>query len=408
MQAGRIICIVFSMLLPLTGWALEDGRIGVLFIGDPMRAPGFDFMRTEPIFSLSFVAASLRGFGGWELEDVHRAIRLYLPRNYPDLTSRFDVIVLDNANRNAFTHTQIDLIARGVSEAGLGLFMAGGDESFGGHNYPPWGQTPVGRLLPTEDIEQSWVVPGRLVIAEQDHEFISSIPWERHSPFMDGWQHNLVTARQGSQLLAYTDRNNYYLGGEEHPILVTWEVPGGARVFACTGEVTLLSTFLNYGGVSYVPWEYYGDFSSNLMIYLGKRSVPQDVDIVHAARSKSFETRTRISLLLNLIEFTENFGANTNDLRGSFDSVEDMISLTTEIYIDLRFEEVLEAYDDIDMALDDFEKDAIDLKNMALLWVYVIEWSIVTATALIAGFVLWSLMVRRKLYQEVGATRLAG
>jgi len=60
------------------------------------------------------------------------------------------------------------------------------------------------------------------------------------------------------------------------------------------------------------------------------------------------------------------------------------------------------------MALDDFEKDAIDLKNMALLWVYVIEWSIVTATALIAGFVLWSLMVRRKLYQEVGATRLAG
>ena len=405
MRAYGAVCLTGLLFLTM-GWALEDGRIGVLYISDPMRAPGFDFMRTEPIFSLTFVAASLRGFGGWEMDDVHRAIRLYLPRSYDDIISGFDVIVLDNANRNALTDKQIDLLARGVSEAGLGLFMAGGDESFGGYNYPPWGQTSIGSLLPTRDVEQTWVVPGRLVIEEEDHEFISSIPWERRAPFMEGWQHNLVTAKAGALVLAHTVHNKYHLGGETHPLLVTWEMPEGARVFACTGEVALLAIYLSYQGVNYVPWEYYGDFSSNLMIYLDRRPVPQDVDLVHATRSKAFETRTRMSLLLNLIEFIEDFGARTNGLMRSIDDVNELIASSTEIYIDLRFEDVLEAYEDIDGVLDDIEEEAVDLKNRALLWVYLIEWLTVTATGLIAGFVLWSIMVRRRLYQEIGVTRI--
>ena len=405
-RVERIICIAATLFLLSVSWALDDGRIGVLYISDPMRAPGFNFMRTEPIFSLTFVTASLRGFGGWEIEDVRRAIRLYLPRNYQDIISRFDVIVLDNANRDALTDKQIGLLARGVREAGVGLLMTGGDESFGGHNYPPWGQTAIGSLLPTEDVEQIWVVPGRLVITEEDHEFISSIPWERRAPFMEGWQHNLVTVKLGAQLLAHADCTNYYIGGETHPLLITWEMPEGSRVFACTGEVGLMAIYLSYRGVNYVPWDYYGDFSSNLMIYLAKRPVPQDVDLVHTARSKVFETRTRISLLLNLIEFIEGFGAKTNGLMRSFDAVNDMIASSMGIYIDLRFEDVLEAYGDIDKVLEDIEEEAIDLKNRALLWVYIIDWLAVTATGLIAGFVLWSVMVRRRLYREVGATRL--
>ena len=150
-------------------------------------------------------------------------------------------------------------------------------------------------------------------------------------------------------------------------------MPEGARVFACTGEVALLAIYLSYQGVNYVPWEYYGDFSSNLMIYLDRRPVPQDVDLVHAARSKAFETRTRMSLLLNFIEFIEDFGARTNGLMRSIDDVNELIASSTEIYIDLRFEDVLEAYEDIDGVLDDIEEEAVDLKNRALLWVYIIE-----------------------------------
>ena len=49
---------------------------------------------------------------------------------------------------------------------------------------------------------------------------------------------------------------------------------------------------------------------------------------------------------------------------------------------------------------------ALRAKQTALFWVYVIEWLVVTATLLVCATVLWALMVRRRLYREVSATRI--
>jgi hypothetical protein len=49
---------------------------------------------------------------------------------------------------------------------------------------------------------------------------------------------------------------------------------------------------------------------------------------------------------------------------------------------------------------------ALDLKDQALMWVYIIEWLAVTATGSLTAVVVWTLMVRRRMYREVGATRL--
>jgi len=54
----------------------------------------------------------------------------------------------------------------------------------------------------------------------------------------------------------------------------------------------------------------------------------------------------------------------------------------------------------------EIEDRAVRLKEGALLWVCIIRLS-VTGTALFCGVVL-SLMVRRRLYREVDATRLTG
>jgi uncharacterized membrane protein len=400
-----LLCLL--AILPAS-LGLEDGRIGVLYISDPVRAPGFDFMRTEPIFSLNFVAASLRGFGGWDIYDVQRAIRLYMPRTYEQLTTDYDVIVLDNANRFALTPDQIELLARGVEEGGKGLLMGGGWESFGGtgSNEPPWGETAVGRLLPTGDVEGTWVESGRIVILQPEHEFVSSIPWDRKSPFMTSWHHNLVTLKDGARLLAIVDRNINPYAGQEHPLFVTWELPDGSRVFACTGGLSFSALRLSYGGVGYIPWEYYGDITSNLMIYLCKRPVPQDIDLVHCVRSKAFEIGTRSSLLLNLLEFIEGFGANTQGVMRDLDSVNELIAGARLAYIDLRFEEVLDTYREAGYLVEDLEAEAVALKNRALLWVFLIEWLSIAGTAMVAGFVLWSVMVRRRLYRETGVTRL--
>ena len=53
-----------------------------------------------------------------------------------------------------------------------------------------------------------------------------------------------------------------------------------------------------------------------------------------------------------------------------------------------------------------FTEETLKFKDRALLWVYVTEWLVVSGTFLMASFVVWSLMVKRRLYREVKQTRL--
>ena len=49
--------------------------------------------------------------------------------------------------------------------------------------------------------------------------------------------------------------------------------------------------------------------------------------------------------------------------------------------------------------------DSSELKRKALIWVYITEYLAVSGTCMATGFLLWTLMVKRRLYREVGLTR---
>ncbi len=410
--------VVLSFMQPQQVAALEDGRIGVLYIGCLARSAPFWWMRSDLLFSMSFVQATLRDWGAWgpaqvakSEGQVYRMIRLYMPRTVSDLTSRFDVIILANANRLAVSPRNIEMLAGGVKEEAMGLVMFGGWESFGGTgtSYPPWGDTTIGELLPTNDAGEIYIYQPagshRLVIDEKDHEFITSLPWDRRQPFMYNFHHNLVTAKPGASTLAHVESYAY----KDHPGFVTWELPGGARTFAITGEIIgpssepgQLHTMCTRGN----PWEYALDFGGNLMIYLDRRPVPQDIHLVHQVRMRMFQLGTRKSLLFGLLEFCDSFGANTDKIHMRIDEANGMALDVLPDYLELRFERVLEVYDEIYEMLAEIEEEAVQLKNRALIWVYVIDWLAVSGTAMVAGAVLWSTMVRRRLWREVGTTKL--
>ncbi len=400
-----------------TTTALQDGRIGVLYAGCLARSTPIWWMRSDPLFSINFVQATLRDWAALAPiqatkgeGEIYRIVRLYMPRSFSDLTSRFDVIILSNANREAIPPTHIEMLARGVREAGMGLVMVGGWESFGGaFGRPPWGDSAIGQLLPTEDAGNIYIHrPANvhtLVIDMPDHEFMSSLPWDRTQPFMYNYHHNLVKAKPGSLVLAHVEGPGY----KDDPGFVTWDLPGGGRTFSITGEIFgpssepyQLHTMCTPGD----PWEYALDFGANLMIYLDRRPVPQDVELVHRVRKSMFEFGTRKSLLVGLLEFCDSFGANTNSINMRLDEANRIALDALPAYLELRFEDVVEAYEQAHEALGEIEKDAMELKDRALLWVYVIEWLTVTATAVVTGFVLWSVMVRRRLWREVHTTKL--
>ncbi len=396
--AGLAFFLFLMVSMPTE--ALPSGKIGVLYIGDLARSPPFNMMTSDPLFSMSFVPASLRddwaAEAGLTIDDVHRRIRLYMPRTTEALADRADIVVLSNGNRLAVGSKNADLIARGVREEGVGLLMAGGWESFGGSGSwsPPWGETSIGEILPTEDLAGTWIQDGRLVIDRPDHELIDSLPWD--SPLLKNpvlWHHNLVQVKPGANLLAHA----LCAGGEEHPLMVTWEIEA-TRVFALTSEIHTLSW---YGK----PWKYDYDFGSNLMIYLDGRPVPQEIELVHRARSKILEMDRRKSLLMGLLDFCDSFGANTKAVMSKIDQADDVLSQANEEYLQLRFQEMLETYEVAEDMIEEVEEDAVELKNRALLWVYVIEWLAVTGTALVCGFVLWTVMIQRRYFREVRSTR---
>jgi hypothetical protein len=41
-----------------------------------------------------------------------------------------------------------------------------------------------------------------------------------------------------------------------------------------------------------------------------------------------------------------------------------------------------------------------------MMWIWLVQWLVVTATLMISGTFLWAMMIRRRLYREMETTRL--
>ncbi len=404
-QALRRVALCLLFLTVPTAWSLEDGRIGMLYVGCVARSMPYWLMRSDPLFRTTFVQATIRDFMLFgpmpapTIEDLNRLVRLYMPRTYDDVVANYDVIVFFEANVQAVAN-HIDKLARAVSEGGLGMVMTGGWQSFGGATgYPPWGVTAIGPLLPTEDVVGAWhdSPQHRIIIDKPDNEFIRSLPWDLSDPALYGsvWDHNLLKVRPGAEQLAHV-----VSPGCDAPLMVTWRLEGGPRTFSLASE----------GGwrlFSMAKWRYDYDFCSNLMIYLDDRPVPQDIALVQAVRHKIFEVATRRSMIVSLLDFCESFGANTQKITSKLMEIDRVAVEALPQYLHLNFEGALETYKTAARMIENLEGEAMKLKDRALMWIYVIEWLAVTGTMLVCGIALWSLMVRRRLYRQVRYTRLA-
>jgi uncharacterized membrane protein len=361
-------------------------------------------MRSDPLFRTTFVQATIRDFMLFgpmpapTMDDLHRLVRLYMPRTLDQLVTNYDVIVFFEANVHSVAQ-HIDKLARGVSEGELGMMMAGGWQSFGGASgNPAWGETAIGQLLPTEDIVGHWhdSPAHKIVIDMPEHEFIKSLPWNMGDPALHGsvWDHNHLKVKPGADQLAHVVSPSC-----EFPLMVTWRLENGPRTFSFASE----------GGwrlFSMARWDYDYDFCSNLLIYLDDRPVPQDIVLVQAARNKIFEVATRRSMLISLLDFCESFGASTQSIIAQLDELDRVCSDAMPQYLDLQFEDAIESYNTAAEIMEGIEEDAIKLKQRALMWVYMIEWLTVTSTGLLCGVAIWTLMIRRRLYHQVGYTRV--
>ena len=83
-----------------------------------------------------------------------------------------------------------------------------------------------------------------------------------------------------------------------------------------------------------------------------------------------------------------------------------MIEDSESLYMNHEYEGASNKINEIDERITELHEETIRLKDRALFWIYMVEWAVTTGSGLLAGFVLWTLMVKRRLYRDVGATRM--
>ncbi len=124
-----------------------------------------------------------------------------------------------------------------------------------------------------------------------------------------------------------------------------------------------------------------------------------------AVREKISSFRLQRKFVLSLIEFAERFNANTAPLLNGLKEIDQEESKAERYYIDMDLSRASSAMDKAIRSIKEMHDRAVKVKDRALMWIYVVEWCAVTGTMTIIGFVLYTVMVRRRLYREVEVTR---
>ncbi len=351
-----------------------------------------------------------REWGGVTSDDINRLMRIYFPRTY-GLLLTYDFYFLAQVEMGFFSPKQEMWMCDALRNSEMGALntrstMGTFDSEWRDSTLSDAFPNDVAAILSSPFYQQGKT--GRLIIKEDKDLPNVMKPYKRHiEPLFGQYQAGsptLITIpKPGSVILSYTI-NRVGLG---HP------VPGQmAHVFywswnrsvIFTTQDMVYNTFWTSAGSSQSN-PYSLDIVANIVWFSTGRSLPEDPFLVHEFRVDLFHFGIRKSLLVSLLEFTEGFGANPVKEYAKLLEVEKLQREASESYLAGHFGG---AHDTLESALGDLdglEDEVARLKDRALLWVYVVEWSVTTSVLLVAGFILWGLMVRRSLYREVGVTR---
>ncbi len=398
MRWGTVILLIV-LLLP--GMAVgkelkrdpETGVIRILYIGAPFWPSPYQFFRYDPLLSTTPVSGNLYGLPP---PLVKRSMRLYMPRNKESMVLNYDIIGLDDATFAGFPPNTVPWMTEACMEDGLGIFMGGGHESFGGGaGFPSWGGTILDKVLPVDCVGGTGP-DGRSVVTDADDDFIRSVPWDEYEQHNIYGGYSIVQTRDGAHQLSKIIR---LVGGQQDPGWVWWDV-GKGRFFASAGGFR--------GGSAergFLLWKHYPDFVCNMVYFLTGLEPPSDINLLYVTRRRFQDIHHQRQIVTGTIEFITKFGADTQRVDRKLLEAEERLKDAKGHFVDLELEESKAVADEVLQMLQEGYELAMDARDAALFWIFVTEWLVVSGTGLICGFALWTLMIRRRMYREVKVTR---
>jgi uncharacterized membrane protein len=394
---SRVLALAVILLVASPHLCGASGqRIRTLHFG---RAWWVQRVVIDPTLDLTAVPATR-----YDLADqqIQRHMRLYMPRTYSALVADFDVVYISAAGVRNFRLEWLSWFKKAVEEEGIGFCMTGGSESFGGRGSDPsWGENPVGEILP---VTVSWTPMDlhywnviRVDMADPGDGMMRSLPWHDAPPFF--FMNLDCRPKEGATVPAYAD-----IAGHEkraYPLLAEWS-RGEGRSVAMTPDP------IGGGPEDFTEWEYWPDMMINLMIYAFDGNPSPDYEVVHNLRLTLTTYHSARSVALSVMDFADKMGASLREAELMLSRANEKLSDARQLYVEGEMSEAASTMSQAHELLDEAGRMAVEAKNRTMVWVFLVEWLAVSGTLLLSGVVVYSLLVKRKMYKEVAATRIRG
>jgi hypothetical protein len=384
-----------------TEWDRNFLLIGQVF---PQDCPVPAWLDDEPSFKYVIIATDPTGmaFSGLTPELARKYVRLYFPRTKSELLERYHFAVFPDANIKPFSSTQIEWMKEAFQEGGMsGFITLGGDlANYGRLYFYDWQSSVLHDVLPIRLTAEQDAGPGsfRISIIKGEPPILSMFkPFGLEEHAAGGYA--MPIPREASTVWA----NAKPLGfGNPTPFLISWKPGPKGGTFWVTADDLDHGWWWPFG---LNPNPYAQDVFLNVVFHSIGRPLPEDIEVVHEVRT-GFEVFRRARLLiLGTVELAEKFGANTFKVEEEMAGLNDLHERARDEYSSGEYEASLDTLDEASMEADRILELAFDLKDEAMFTAYVIQWLVTSGTLLLSGSILYSLMVRRRLYRDIESTR---
>ncbi len=401
-RAGRggppaiLACLVLIACTCTSSDALRvgpQGRVRTICFGDVIDQyagyNSFTIIQVDPAIDTTLIPSRPDYVGG--IDNARRNMRIYMPRTYDRLVRDHDVILTSDADSSVFRSDWISWMADSVRKGGLGFLWLG---SLRASNFEGWDGTTLIEISATDPAPGDYTLNGPFGVRITDREepLMGALPWDRAPPLANL---NSQVPKEGSVVWARV----IDLRKSNLPLMTFWNVGEGVTL-------NFASKFPN--GV--MPWSKDWDLFPQAMMYLvyrvAEKDLPEDPMLFERVMNSFIMFDEADSLLQSLIEWVERFGGSTRKLHESLEELGETKRIAEGEYLSGEIQQAIETLERARAEQDSVRDSAMKAKDQALLWVYVIEWCSLVATSMVTGFVVWSLMVRRRLYREVGVSRL--
>jgi len=413
MRNGAMFCAVASALIVMAVVGLgqeKPSKIKILATGKAESTPILAvWFTTEP--STDATVFPTREWGAVNPSDIRRYMRLYFPRTFDGLLE-YEFIFLAQVDMTFFTLEQQNWLYDALTKYPRAGVNTRSIISANSPLYEPWRASILSTAFPNDveaviaDSKNFQGVAGPLII--KDDAGLPNImkPFKSMiEPIFPAYGGLNTVPKPGSVILSYT-KNTKGVGSP---------IPGQiAHVFYWKWNNSITFTFRDmvYDAFwspkeSSVSNPYSLDIVANLIWFATGRQLPEDPIKVHQYRRLVYDFNIQRMLLLSLLDFAEKFGANPAKQYSRLERVDEVGRNAAGLYLESDYDGAYDVMKEAMSQLKDLDESAAKLKDRALMWVYLVEWSVTTAVLLVAGVVLWTLMVRRALYREVAATKWA-